>query len=149
MAERYLDMARGVLAMQGRRGLPLLRVGVGLLLLLAGLHKLVAPEVWSAYYAPLFLSLDPTGIAGSAAAMQAGGVGEIAFGLLILADKYTSIVAALAALSLAAVVVNLAVMALQTGEAVDVLIRDVGLTVMAAALALLSAQEEIRRGDAF
>lgn len=149
MATRYLDMARGALATQGRRGVPILRVGVGLLLLLAGLHKLVAPDVWSAYYAPLFLDLDPTGLAGSAATMQAGGLGEAVFGLLILADRYASIVAALAALSLLAVVLNLAVLALQTGEAVDVLIRDVGLTLMAAALAVLSAREEVRSGDAW
>lgn len=146
---RYLEVARGLLAMQGRRGVPVLRAGVGLLLLLAGAHKLVAPDVWSAYYAPLFLDLDPTGIAGSAAAMQAGGVGEVLFGLLILADRYTSIVSALAALSLAAVVLNLAVLALQTGQAVDVLIRDVGLTLAAAALAVLSAREELRSKQGF
>lgn len=141
---RTLEVVRGLLAMQGRRGLPLLRVGVGLMLLLAGAHKLVAPDVWSAYYAPLFLDLDPTGIAGSAPAMQAGGVGEVLFGLLILADRWVSVVAALAALSIVAVVVNLAVLALQTGEAVDVLIRDLGLAFMAAALAVLSAREELR-----
>lgn len=137
-----LDRTRSALAERAPLATPLLRVGVGLVLLLAGAHKLVRPDAWSRYAAPLLVDLWPASVLSFDAFMQLGGVGEVAFGLLLLAGTYTSLVAALSALSLASVVVNLAVGWVQTGDHLDILVRDVGLTAMAAALALLAARAE-------
>lgn len=113
-----------------------LRVGLGALILLAGAHKLVAPGIWAAYTPPLVeavwpLALDPT--------MVLFGVSEVVFGLVLIAGVYTTVFAALTAASLLGTVGILAVGAVQTGRHVDVLIRDVGLTVLALGVTLRAA----------
>lgn len=113
-----------------------LRVGLGVLILLAGAHKLVAPGVWAAYTPPPVealwpVALDPT--------MVLFGVSEVLFGLVLIVGAYTTVFAALTAVSLLGTVLVLAVGAVQTGRHVDVLIRDVGLTVLALGVTLRSA----------
>lgn len=115
---------------------PVFRVGLGLTILLAGAHKLVAPAAWHAYLAPPIVELWPVGLVALDPTFVLFGVSEVLFGLLLLADWHTPTIAMLTALSLLGVVANLGLGVLW-GEAVwDVLIRDVGLTALAGGLAL-------------
>lgn len=108
-----------------------LRGGLGMVILLAGVHKLVAPAAWHAYLAAPLASLWPTAILPLDLTFVLFGITEVAFGLLLLVDWHTPTVAALTALSLAGVVGNL-VIAVAIGDPyADVLIRDVGLTLFA------------------
>ncbi|MFB6197657.1 MAG: hypothetical protein ABEI52_05230, partial [Halobacteriaceae archaeon] len=72
------------------------------------------------------------------AAMKANGLLEIAFGLALIVGFHTTITALIVAISMAGVVVALLWTALATGEFVDVLIRDVGLAILALGVTLLS-----------
>lgn len=114
-----------------------LRVGLAALIFLAGAHKVVAPDVWGAYTAPLVESLWPV---DTNVTMVLFGLSEVAFGLVLFADLYTSVVAAVTALSILAVVADLALGAVQTGQHVDVLVRDLGLFVLAAGVAVQAAE---------
>ncbi|GGN86485.1 DoxX family membrane protein [Haloarcula pellucida] len=112
------------------------RVGLGAMLVLAGVHKLLAPDVWAAYVvdwlAPLLL-VTPVQF------MLLNGVLEIGFGAVLVADRYTSAAAAVAAVSLAATAAYLAVVGVTEGGLfVDVMIRDVGLTALASAVLVRS-----------
>lgn len=122
--------------------LPVMRVGLGVVILLAGAHKLVAPGVWTAYAAPWVSALWPDALVSMEAAMVLNGAIEVLFGLALVAGVYPAIAAGIVALSMAAVVVNLLTGAATTGEHVDVLIRDVGLVVLATGVTLLSARRE-------
>lgn len=113
-----------------------LRIGLGLVILLEGAHKLVAPEAWAAYAAPWVLALWPAPMVPT---MLANGVIEVGFGLALVADRYATLAAAVVAVSIAFVVVNLATIGATTGQFVDVAIRDVGLVALAAGVALQSA----------
>lgn len=113
-----------------------LRWGLGLVILLAGAHKLVDPAAWSAYAGPVLLSLWPVSMDLT---MVANGVVEVGFGAAIVADVYTTIAAAVVAVSLAGVALYLVVVAVTTGEFLDVAIRDVGLTMFAIGVTLRSA----------
>lgn len=124
------------LASRADRAPAILRVGLGLVILLEGAHKLVAPEVWAAYAAPWVLALWPAPMVPT---MLANGVIEVGFGLALVADRYTTLAATVVAVSIAFVVVNLATIGAATGAFVDVAIRDVGLVALAAGVALLSA----------
>lgn len=115
-----------------------LRVGLGVVILAAGLHKLVAPGAWAVYLAPLFavrwpVSLDVT--------MVVFGVTEVPFGLALLADRWTTIAAGIVAISMLGTVGNLAIAWVQTGKFADTLIRDLGLFVLAVGVTLQSAGE--------
>lgn len=113
-----------------------LRVGLGLTILLAGAHKLVAPDVWHAYLAPSIAAVWPTTVLPLDPTFVLFGGSEVLFGVLLLADWHTPTVALLTALSLAGVVANLGI-AVAAGEpVVDVLIRDIGLTVFAIGVGL-------------
>lgn len=122
--------------------LPVMRIGLGVVILLAGAHKLVAPEVWTAYAAPWVAALWPDALVSFEAAMVLNGWLEVLFGLALVAGVYPAVAAGVVALSLAAVVVNLLTGAAMTGEHVDVLVRDVGLVVLATGVTLLSARRE-------
>ncbi|WP_276260745.1 DoxX family membrane protein [Haloglomus litoreum] len=104
------------------------RVGLGLMILLAGVHKLLAPGAWAYYVvdwlAP-FLVLTPVEF------MLVNGWLELAFGLAIIVDRYTAFAAAVAALSLTATVGYLTVVWATAGRFGDVLARDVGLAGLA------------------
>lgn len=113
-----------------------LRGGLGFGILLAGLHKLIAPAAWHTYLAPPFAALWPTGLLSLDVSFILFGVSEILFGGLLLADWHTPTIALLTALSLAGVVVNL-VVAMAVGKpVVDIMIRDIGLMMFAAGVAL-------------
>lgn len=117
-----------------------LRGGLGVTILAAGMHKLVAPAIWHAYLAPPFAALWPTGLIGLDAGFVLFGVSEVLFGLLLLADWHTPTIAMLTALSLLGVVVNLLVADAFGLVVWDVLIRDLGLTAFATAVALDAAR---------
>lgn len=120
-----------------------LRGGLGIVILLAGVHKVVAPAIWHAYLAPPFVEIWPTAILPLDPVFVLFGVSEILFGLLLLADWHTPTVAVLTALSLAGVIVNLG-LGVALGEPyVDVLIRDIGLTLLAFGVGLHSASSSV------
>ena len=106
----------------------LARVGLGAMLVLAGVHKLLAPEAWAVYVTDW---LAPFLLVSPRLFMLANGPPEILVGGLLLADRYVAPATAVAAVSLPATVVYLAIVAVTDGSFVDVLIRDVGLTALA------------------
>ena len=117
----------------------LARVGLGLTILLAGLHKLVDPGAWAVYVvSPLDALLPMTPVEF----MLLNGLLEPPFAVALLADRYTTFAAAFVAVSLVATIVYLAVAGLTTGLFVDVLIRDVGLAALATAVAVRSASDD-------
>jgi len=119
---------------------PLLRVGLGVTILLAGAHKLVAPGAWHAFLAPALVDLWPTAVVPLDPAFVLFGVSEVVVGGLLVVDRWSSLMAAVVAVSMVGVDLNLLV-ALAQGEAVaDVLVRDLGLTLYATAVALLEAE---------
>jgi len=116
------------------------RVGLGLMILLAGVHKLVAPGAWAAYVTDW---LAPWLVVSPVAFMLVNGVLEVGFGAAILADRWTPVAAGVAAVSLSATVGYLAVVAvLEGGLFVDVLVRDVGLAALAWAVTLQALRLE-------
>lgn len=117
-----------------------LRIALGLTIFLAGAHKLVAPAAWHVYLAPAFEQVWPTALVPLDPAFVLFGVSEVLFGLVLLADWHTPTVAAVTGLSLLGVVVNLSVAVAQGQPFVDVLVRDVGLTLLAFGVALESAR---------
>jgi uncharacterized membrane protein YphA (DoxX/SURF4 family) len=106
----------------------LARVGLGLMVLLAGVHKLLDPGAWAVYVtdwlAP-FLVLTPVGF------MLLNGWLEVGFGIAILLDRYTAFAAGVAAVSLTATVGYLAVVWATAGRFGDIVARDVGLAALA------------------
>ena len=133
-----LDRFDAVVARYSHFAGSLLRGGLGVTILLAGLHKLVAPAAWHTYLAPLLEALWPTGLLPLDPTFILFGVSEVLFGLLLLADWHTPTMATLTALSLLGVVVNLALGVIVEEPYVDVLIRDIGLTLLAFGVALNS-----------
>lgn len=121
---------------------PILRMGLGAVILLAGAHKLVAPDVWTEYAAPWVTSLWPEPLLPFERAMMINGVFELLFGVALLVGFYTTVTAGIIALALISIVINLLTGAVMTGEFVDVLIRDIGLLALAIGVTLLSAQRE-------
>lgn len=119
---------------------PILRVGLGVIILLAGAHKLVAPGVWTEYAAPWVTALWPESLLSIEVAMMINGVFELLFGIAILVGFYTTITAGIIALALVSVVIDLLTGAIMTGKFVDVLIRDMGLLALAVGVTLLSAE---------
>jgi uncharacterized membrane protein YphA (DoxX/SURF4 family) len=106
----------------------LARAGLGATILLAGIHKLLAPAAWTRYVVDW---LEPLILVSPRAFMLVNGVLEVGFGALILADRYTAASAAVAAVSLTATVGYLAVVGVTQGLFWDVAIRDVGLAGLA------------------
>lgn len=106
----------------------LARWGLGAAILAAGAHKLLDPAAWTVYVvdwlAPLIL-VSPT------AFMLANGYLEVGFGLALLADRYVPFAALVAAVSLSATCVYLAVVWAGSGRFGDVLARDLGLAGLA------------------
>lgn len=128
----------------------ILRIGLGLVIFLAGAHKLVAPGIWTEYAAPWVVPLWPESLLSLELAMIINSVFEIFFGLAILAGFYTTIIAGITALALVSVVTDLLTGAIMTGKFDDILIRDIGLSALATGVMLLSTQrdedEETRLG---
>lgn len=138
---RY-DELEEYLSGYAERTFPVLRVGLGAVILLAGAHKLVAPGVWTKYAAPWVTDVWPESFLSFALAMRVNGAIEVGFGVALLAGVYTTVAAGIVAVSLLGVVVDLLAGAVLTGKYVDVLIRDIGLLALAVGVTLLSARSE-------
>lgn len=106
----------------------LARNGLGTMLVLAGVHKLLAPEAWAVYVTDW---LAPWLVVSPRLFMLLNGPPEVLVGGLLLADRYVAPATAVAAVSLPATVAYLAVVGLVDGRFVDVLVRDVGLSALA------------------
>jgi uncharacterized membrane protein YphA (DoxX/SURF4 family) len=105
------------------------RVGLGAVVFLAGVHKLVDPLAWTAYVVDW---LVPWLVVTPREFMLANGVLEVGFGAAIAVDRYTVPAAAVAAVSLTATVAYLLVVAATEGGLfLDVTVRDVGLAALA------------------
>lgn len=141
--ERFRNTYNGYLSRYSEYAFLVFRLGLGTVVLLAGAHKLVDPGAWSKYFAPWFEALWPTALVSLEALTLVEGVFELLLGIALLAGWYTTLVAALWALIMVTIVINLVTAAATTGKFVDVLIRDIGLFALALGLALLSA----RRAD--
>lgn len=116
----------------------LARWGLGAMLVLAGIHKLIAPEAWAVYVTDW---LAPWLVVSPRLFMLLNGPPEILVGLLLLGNRYVAPATAVAAVSLPATVLYLAVVAVTDGLFVDVLIRDVGLTALAWVVLLDALQD--------
>ena len=107
------------------------RWGLGAMLVAAGLHKLVDPAAWTVYVVDW---LAPWLVVSPTTFMLVNGVLELAFGALLLADRYTALAAFVAAVSLAATTAYLALASSGTGMFGDIVARDIGLTGLAFAV---------------
>lgn len=137
---QYRDRYVTYVSAYAEYALPVMRIGLGAVILLAGAHKLVAPEVWTKYAAPWVTALWPDALFPFKIAMMLNGVFEVLFGLALIAGLYTTVTAGIVALSLLAVVGDLLTGAVMTGKSVDILIRDLGLLALATGVTLRSAQ---------
>lgn len=136
--EKYVTFLGGY----ANYALPLMRTGLGAVILLAGAHKLVSPDVWTRYAAPWVTDLWPETLVAFEVAMMVNGVFEVLFGLVLIAGLYTAMTAGIVALSLTAVVFDLLTGVATTGKFVDILIRDIGLLALATGVTVLAAKRE-------
>lgn len=95
-----------------------LRIGLGVVILLAGLHKLAEPARWVPYLAPLFavrwpISIKPT--------MVVFGLSERPIGICLVINRYT------------------AVAAFHIGQFIGIIIRDLAVFILATGVAIRSA----------
>ena len=104
------------------------RVSLGLMVLAAGVHKLLDPGAWAVYVVDW---LAPWLLVSPTVFMLVNGYLEVGFGLVLLADRYTAFASLVAAVSLTATVGYLAVVFVTQGTFGDVLARDVGLAGLA------------------
>ncbi|MFC6785834.1 DoxX family membrane protein [Halobaculum halobium] len=122
----------------------LARWGLGGMVLAAGVHKLLDPAAWTVYVvdwlAPL-LVVSPTGF------MLLNGYLEVAFGVALLLDRYTAFASFVAAASLSATCVYLAIVWGTVGAFGDVLARDIGLAGLAWAVFRESFTRGVGGGD--
>lgn len=103
----YVNKVRAYLRLYSDYAYLTLRIGLGLVIFLAGAHKLVAPGIWTEYAAPWVVALWPESLLSLELAMIINGVFEIFFGLAILAVFYTTIIAGITALALISVVTDI------------------------------------------
>ncbi|MFC7137343.1 MauE/DoxX family redox-associated membrane protein [Halobaculum litoreum] len=114
----------------------LARWGLGGMVLAAGVHKLLDPAAWTVYVVDW---LAPWLVVSPTAFMLVNGFLEVAFGLALLADRVVALASFVAAASLTATCVYLAVVWATTGGPAggafgDVLARGVGLVGLALAV---------------
>lgn len=102
--------------------------GLGAMVLVAGVHKLLDPAAWTVYVVPW---LEPFIVVSPTEFMLANGWLEIGFGLALLLDRYVTVSSLVAAVSLTATVLYLAVVWAGSGQFGDVVARDVGLAGLA------------------
>lgn len=104
------------------------RWGLGLMLLVAGGHKLLDPSAWAVYVTNW---LAPWLVVSPTVFMLANGYLEIGFGAALLADRYTVFAAFIAAVSLTLTTGYLMIVWITAGVFGDVVARDIGLTGLA------------------
>jgi uncharacterized membrane protein YphA (DoxX/SURF4 family) len=119
----------------------LARVGLGAMVLAAGVHKLLDPAAWAVYVVPW---LEPLIVLSPVEFMLLNGWLELLFGLALVADRYTALSSLVAAVSLSATVGYLFVVWLTTGGVGDVLARDVGLAALGWAVFVEAVRERDR-----
>ncbi|MFC7203656.1 DoxX family membrane protein [Haloferax namakaokahaiae] len=130
------------LATQAPEPTTLARLGLGLMVFSAGVHKLLDPLAWSAYVVGW---LAPWLVISPVAFMLVNGVLEVGFGAAIVADRFTAFASAVAAVSLTATCLYLLlVFVLEGGLFGDVLARDIGLAGLAWAVLVQSLREDGR-----
>jgi uncharacterized membrane protein len=122
----------------------LARVGLGLTIALAGVHKLLAPAPWDALVVNAFAGALPVSVR---VWTLANGVAEIAVGAGLLVDRLTAPLAAFVCLSLlgtlcyiGAVVALGAEAGVSAGTLVVIGLHDVGLAGLAAAVSVRAAR---------
>jgi hypothetical protein len=129
MSSAVIDRLRVRLAEGLPPGSTLARVGLGAMLVAAGVHKLLAPGAWAVYVVDW---LAPWLVVSPRLFMLLNGPLEIAVGLGLLADRFVTVGSTIAAGSLTFVTAYLAVVALTRGGLfADVMIRDIALTGLA------------------
>ena len=105
------------------------RFSLGSMVFAAGVHKLFDPLAWTVYVVEW---LAPLLVVTPVTFMLVNGVLEVGFGAAILADRYTAFASAVAAVSLTATVLYLAIVfVVEGGLFGDVLARDIGLAGLA------------------
>lgn len=104
----------------------IMRYGLGLVLVLVGLHKAVSPGIWASYVAPQFygFGLDWTLL------MQYSSIVEAGIGIGLVSGRYRRLFSVLAVGSILVVVLNLVI----AWSFFDLIIRDLGLLVLALAV---------------
>jgi uncharacterized membrane protein YphA (DoxX/SURF4 family) len=113
----------------------LLRLGLGVALLLAGLDKFFdVLATWSMYLSPVAEKLLPV---SDATALRAAGVAEMLLGLALL-SRWTRVAAYVASAWFTAIAVNLAL----TGNFWDLMLRDLVIAISAFTLGRLTAWHE-------
>lgn len=120
------------------------RLALGATILLAGVHKLVAPAPWDALVVPEFATLLPVSVR---VWTLANGVAEIPFALGILANRHTAPLAAFVCASLLGTLCYIGVVLLggfetgvTAGTMAIIAIHDVGLAGLAAAVSVRAAR---------
>jgi uncharacterized membrane protein YphA (DoxX/SURF4 family) len=106
----------------------LARVGLAVMLVTAGGHKLLQPGDWTVYVTDW---LAPLLVVSPRVFMLVNGWLELGFAALLLADRYTALAATVAWVSLSATIAYLSVVWLTTGAFGDVIARDLGLLALA------------------
>ncbi|KAB1194328.1 DoxX family membrane protein [Haloferax sp. MBLA0076] len=120
------------------------RVGLGSMVFAAGVHKLFDPLAWTVYVVDW---LAPVLVVSPVVFMLVNGVLEIGFGAALVADRYTAVASAVAAVSLTATCLYLGVVfVLEGGLFGDVLARDVGLAGLAWAVLVDALSRPTRTG---
>ncbi len=141
LMRRVLEPVRSWLRQYTGYAESVFRVGLGLVMLAAGLHQLYRPSVWASYVAPVFADIMSGVGVSPTLFMQVNGLAEFVLGVALLAGVYTTIAASLATLGLASIIVNLLI----TGPAayVDIIIRDIGILFLGIGVTLRSAADEV------
>jgi hypothetical protein len=117
-------------------------VGLGVSFLIGGGFKILAPPVYQAYLAPLFMSIWPTSIVPLGPVFIIAGIFEFGFGALLLAKWHTPTVAGLTVPWLFGTNVNFIIAIAQGESTVDLFALYVGLMMMAFGVALQAADPE-------
>ncbi len=113
------------------------RVALGATILLAGLHKLVAPGAWAGYVVGW---AEPLVVVSPRTFMWLNGPPEVLVGGLLLVDRYTTLGASVVAVSLAGTLAYLGLAALSGAVFATAIVRDVGLLGLAVSVLVASAR---------
>ena len=113
------------------------RVALGATILLAGLHKLVAPGVWAGYIVGW---AEPLVVVSPRTFMWLNGPPEVLVGGLLLADRWAALAATVVAVSLAGTLAYLGLAALSGTVFATAMVRDVGLLGLAVSVLVASAR---------
>lgn len=138
--QSLLDRTDVLLGPYADRSAQVLRWGLGVSFLIGGGFKIIAPPVYQAYLAPLFMSVWPTSIIPLTPVFILAGIFEFGFGVLLLANWHTPTVSGLTVPWLFGTNVNFVVAVAQGDSSVDLLALYVGVMMMALGVALQAAE---------